>query len=73
MVCILQLKIKITMLWSKNCATDSVGAGGGWWYIRCTHIIPNNQVKKTHGIYLNSKWHPLMFIEMKIRSAGCTF
>jgi len=59
--------------WGKNCALDNVGTAGGWWYRSCTHFHPNIQVNTTHGIYFSGKWHPLMFIEMKIRSAGCTF
>ena len=51
-----------------NCAAPT---GGGWWYNRCTYIYPNRVYNKI-TILLNSQWHSLPFIEMKIRPKNCT-
>ena len=56
-----------------NCAkTWGDVNGGGWWYNYCSAIRPNNQYKGTYRIYLDSKWHNLPFIEMKIRPTSCS-
>ncbi|XP_065895671.1 fibrinogen-like protein 1 [Dysidea avara] len=57
--------------WSDNCATDWVVNAGGWWYSQCSHILPNNQYNHKHTMYLNGQWHPLPFIEIKIRAKDC--
>ena len=56
--------------WGGNCALWS-GPGGGWWYYNCANVQPNIQYKGTYGIHLNSKWHTLPFIEIKIRPHNC--
>ena len=56
--------------WSSNCALWS-GPGGGWWYKHCAYVQPNVQYKHNIGIYLNNQYHPLPFIEMKIRPHNC--
>ena len=50
-----------------NCATQFGGKAGGWWYKSCGYIIINNQYNHRHSIYLNGKYHPLPFVEMKIK------
>ena len=57
-----------------NCATDNWGDSiptGGWWYNRCDHIHPNVFYKSKNWILLNGSWHPLSFIEIKIRPHNC--
>ena len=56
-----------------NCAVSS-GHGrdaGGWWHNRCSHIHINHQYKHPTSTYLNGKWLPLPFIEMKIKPVIC--
>ena len=57
-----------------NCAipTQQHGRSGGWWYNWCTFIAPNSQHSHKYGLHLNSKWHSLSFIEIKIRPKNCT-
>ena len=57
--------------WPKNCATDNDPPGGGWWYKSCWYTRPNVIYNHKYGIYLNNKYHPLPFIEMKIRPHNC--
>ena len=60
--------------WSKNCAIDSYGSGtptGGWWYKSCQYTQLNTLYNHNRAIYLNSKYHPLPFIEIKIRPHNC--
>ena len=52
-----------------NCAIDK--DGGGWWYHSCSHIHINRQYKHHQSIYINGKWYPLPFIEMKIKPITC--
>ena len=55
-----------------NCAVNGNGRnGGGWWYSACTNIQLNHQYKHRYSIYLNGKWHPLPFTEMKIKPITC--
>ena len=56
--------------YGNNCAQVN-GPGGGWWYKSCTFIQPNVVYNNRLGVYLNNKWHPLPFIEMKIRPHNC--
>ena len=58
--------------WDKNCAVhNNDGNSGGWWYKSCSQIHFNRQYNHSHSIYLNSKWHSLPFIEMKIKPYKC--
>ena len=59
--------------WSKNCAKDNWDPTptGGWWYNQCAYVQLNTLYKHKHGIILNSKWHHLSFVEMKIRPHNC--
>ena len=58
--------------WSGNCAISANGGNtGGWWYNQCSYIHVNHQYKSLYSIYLNGKWHPLPFIEMKIKPTTC--
>ena len=55
-----------------NCAISGNGRDvGGWWYNACSHIQPNHQYKHRYSIVYNGKWHPLPFIEMKIKPVTC--
>ena len=56
--------------WPENCAIYSL-AYGGWWYFNCGQIYPNLPYNYKHAIALNGKWHPLPFIEIKIRPRNC--
>ena len=56
--------------WINNCALWS-GPGGGWWYEGCAYVQPNVQYKHSNGVVLNNQWHPLSFIEIKIRPHSC--
>ena len=58
--------------WGKNCAvSDAGGKAGGWWYHQCSNIRLNHQYNHSQSIRLNNKWHPLSFIEMKIKPYKC--
>ena len=60
--------------WStNNCALHYTGnnAGGGWWYKSCSYVLFNNQYNHKFTIILNGQWHPLSFIEIKIRPKDC--
>ena len=60
--------------WSKNCAKDSYDAkhpNGGWWHNHCGNVRLNVVYNFQYGIYLNSRWNSLPFIEMKIRAHNC--
>ena len=59
--------------YSLNCAIPAhSGLSGGWWYNQCGLILPNNQHKAKNVIALNGLWHPMSFIEIKIRPKNCT-
>ena len=59
--------------WSRNCAINNDGSTptGGWWYKSCQATQPNALYNHKYGIYLDNKWHPLPFIEIKIRPHNC--
>ena len=40
---------------------------GGWWYYSCWEIAPNIIYNRRNGVYLNSQWHTLPYIEIKLR------
>ncbi|XP_065896386.1 ryncolin-1-like [Dysidea avara] len=44
---------------------------GGWWFGKCHRTAPNIFYNHWDGIHLNSKWHFLPFIEIKIRPTRC--
>ena len=56
-----------------NCALNGHHGdnAGGWWYQNCANIHPNHQYNHKETIRLNRKWHPLPFIEMKIKPYNC--
>ena len=55
-----------------NCAVHGHDfKAGGWWYKNCAHLHPNHQYNHSDSIYLKGKWHPLPFIEMKIKPYKC--
>ena len=55
-----------------NCAVSVDGGNaGGWWHNGCSYIHINHQCNHQYSIYLNRKWHPLPFIEMKIKPITC--
>ena len=57
---------------NKNCAKDRDGGNaGGWWHNACTYIHANRQYKHQYTIYLNGKWHLLIFMEIKIKPTTC--
>ena len=60
-------------LGGSNCALlyGPTKPSGGRWFNSCWHLDPNNFYKHNEGIYLNNQWHPLPFIEMKIRPHNC--
>ena len=56
----------------RNCAISAHGNNsGGWWYKSCSSIHVNHQYKHNNSIKLNDVWHPLSFIEMKIKPIIC--
>ena len=58
--------------WDRNCAANNNGLnGGGWWYNQCSALYLNHRYNYSHTIYLNGKYHPLPFTEMKIRPKDC--
>ena len=44
---------------------------GGWWYANCWYIAPNIIYNHSYGMYLNSQWHALPYIEIKLRPHKC--
>ena len=44
---------------------------GGWWYADCWDIAPNIIYDHGDGMHLNSQWHPLPYIEIKLRPHKC--
>ena len=57
---------------SRNCALyEPKKPQGGWWFNSCWYLDPNNYYKHREGIYLNTEWLTLPFIEMKIRPHNC--
>ena len=58
---------------SVNCARNGYHGrnAGGWWYNNCAFIHFNHQYNHTESIRLNGQWHPLPFIEMKIKPYNC--
>ena len=44
---------------------------GGWWYNRCWRIAPNIIYNHRHEMYLNSQYHALPYIEIKLRPHKC--
>ena len=59
--------------WLLNCARDNWRSTptGGWWYTDCAHLQLNTLYNHTSAIRLNNQWHPLPFIEIKIRPYNC--
>ena len=61
--------------WAHNCAIDNYGQNipnGGWWYNQCKLTQPNVLYNHKNAIFLNGKYHPLPFIEIKIRPHNCS-
>ena len=56
-----------------NCAVNnwSHTTTGGWWYKACANVQINTFYNHSSAIYLNYQWHPLPFVEMKIRPHNC--
>ena len=56
-----------------NCALlyDLKEPVGGWWYDSCAHITPNIIYNNRYGMLLNSEFHALPYIEIKVRSHNC--
>ena len=44
---------------------------GGWWYDNCWYIAPNSIYNHRDRMYLNSQWHALLYIEIKLRPHKC--
>ena len=59
---------------NKHCAVKSVqgSQAGGWWYNNCAEFNANHQYNSTRSMLLDRQWHPLPFIEMKIRPSDCS-
>ena len=57
----------------ENCALNGPHHhnAGGWWYGDCAYLHPNHQYKNVHSVHLNGEWHPLTFIEIKIKPSTC--
>ncbi|XP_065903681.1 fibrinogen C domain-containing protein 1-like [Dysidea avara] len=51
---------------ARNCALGE----GGWWLRSCSHIELNNDYNNTK-VLLNSEWHDLPSVELKIRPLNC--
>ena len=58
---------------SHNCAAyyQDNGFRGGWWYKNCSPMHPTHSYNNKYTVYLNGQWHPLSFIEIKIRPKNC--
>ena len=56
-----------------NCAISGHAGkvAGGWWYKDCSQILLNHQYNHQASVFLNKKWYPLPFIEMKIKPITC--
>ena len=61
--------------WSANCEVllMVVMLVDAWWYKSCSIIHPNHQHNHSRKICFNNQWHPLPFIEIKIRPEDCNF
>ena len=58
--------------WDLKCVSNWGGRNaGGWWYNKCSNLLPNNEYNHTFSVYLNNKWQSLPFIEIKIRPVNC--
>ena len=44
---------------------------GGWWYNQCWRIAPNIIYNHRLGVQLNSQFHALPYIEIKVRPHKC--
>ena len=44
---------------------------GGWWYNSCSRITPNIFYNHRYGMLLNSEYHTLPYIEIKVRPQNC--
>ena len=44
---------------------------GGWWYDKCWTIAPNSIYNYRYGMMLNSQYHTLPYIEIKVRPHNC--
>ena len=44
---------------------------GGWWYDSCYNIAPNIIYNRWYGMELNSQYHTLPYIEIKVRPHNC--
>ena len=44
---------------------------GGFWYNKCGGLEINDDPKDTSTLYLNSKWHAPILIEMKVKPKDC--
>ena len=53
---------------SSNCAIGN----GGWWYNSCGHLELNDDHANIR-MYLNGKWHPTSFVEIKMRPLNCNY
>ena len=56
-----------------NCALISGRRSpiGGWWYNQCWSIAPNIIYNHRLGVQLNSQFHALPYIEIKLRPHKC--
>ena len=57
-----------------NCAIENYGTinpTGGWWYNACADVQLNILYKHKRAVLLNNQWHPLPFVEIKIRPHNC--
>jgi len=52
---------------TQHCASND----GGWWYRACSAIRPHHYYNDKHTIYINTDWHALPFMEIKIRPLNC--
>ena len=58
--------------WSGSCAVNAHGSTtpGGWWYDACFYVNLNYHYGRG-SIRLSGHFHPLKFVEMKIRPSLC--
>jgi len=52
---------------SGNCAV----LYGGWWFNHCGHVEIHESWNLVPKLYLNGKWHKIVFVEIKIRPKNC--